>query len=433
MQKISTQPYKGSRDFYPEDMRLRNYIFNIWKDVCSSYGYKEYDGPFLEDFDLYAAKTGDEIVNNQLYSFTDKGSRKIAIRPEMTPTLARMISARYKTINYPARWFSIPNLWRYESPQRGRLREFFQLNVDILGVKSPEADFEIIKTAVEIMKRVGADESMFELRINDRRFMDDFYKDLDTNKTQKDGLNSALDKKLKISEENFVLMLKENAKLNDDQIEKVQNLIKSPQEILTKYENGGSVGAKSIVKILNLSRKNNIEKFIKFNPTIVRGLDYYTGTVFEQYDLNPDNTRAMFGGGRYDDLTDLFINKKIPATGYGMGDVTFMDFLKSWNLISEFENEIDYLIVRWPTKKESGVDKYYLKSQEAAQKLRGAGNNVITWLDSDTKLSKQLRYADKEDIPNVVIIGGEELKNNTVTIKNMKTGNQKTKSLNELT
>lgn len=431
MQKISTQPYKGSRDFYPKDMRLRNYMFGIWRDVCKSYGYKEYDGPFLENFDLYAAKTGDEIVENQLYYFTDKGDRKVAIRPEMTPTLARMISGKYKTINYPARWFSIPNLWRYENPQRGRLREFFQLNVDILGAESAEADFEVIKTAVEIMKRVGATEKMFELRLNDRRFMDDFYKDIEIDKTQQNELNSALDKKLKVPEETFKKMLTEDANLDDNQIEMVQNLFKKPQKTLTEYENKGSKGAQSIKQILEMAKQNNIDKFIKFNPTIVRGLDYYTGTVFEQYDLNPDNTRAMFGGGRYDDLTDLFIDKKIPATGYGMGDVTFIDFLESWDLIPEFENEVDFLIIRWPTKKESGQDKYYNRIQEVADKLRDTGNSVITWLDSNTKLSKQLRYADKENIAYVVIIGEEELEENTVTIKNMKTGDQKNKSLED--
>src|SRR3990167_9022659 len=158
MTKLLTNPYKGARDFYPEDWKIQNYIFEIWRKVCLSYGFEEYNGPFLEPFELYKAKSGQELVNEQLYSFEDKGGRKVAIRPEMTPTLARMVAAKYKELERPLRWFCIPNFWRYEKPQRGRQREFYQLNIDILGAFGPEADFEVLSVAIDIMKKFGASE-----------------------------------------------------------------------------------------------------------------------------------------------------------------------------------------------------------------------------------------------------------------------------------
>src|SRR3989338_2136475 len=172
---LSTQPYKGARDFYPEDKRIQKWMFAKLRDVVESFGYQEYDAQFIENFDLYAAKSGEELVNEQLYSFEDRGGRKVAIRPEMTPTLARMVAGQFKTLPQPIRWFSIPNLWRYEKPQRGRLREHFQLNVDIFGVDGVEADFEVVSIAIDIMKKVGADESMFEIRVGNRRLLNDVF------------------------------------------------------------------------------------------------------------------------------------------------------------------------------------------------------------------------------------------------------------------
>lgn len=421
--KLTTQPYKGSRDFYPEDFRVREYIFGIWRDVCKSYGYEEYDGPFLESFELYAEKSGDELVNEQLYFMEDKGGRKVAIRPEMTPTLARMVAAKYKTLQRPIRFFSVPNLWRYEKPQRGRLREFFQLNVDVLGVESPEADFEILMTAIAIMEKAGATEGMFELRLNDRRLMNDFYKELDLSQDQIDALTKALDKKLKISQKDFEEMLKDGDL--EKYVDKINKYIDKPEKMLKDFAK--STGAKSISRILELAKDNGIEKFMKFDPTIVRGLAYYTGTVFEQFDLNPKNTRAMFGGGRYDDLVKLFIDEEIPATGYGMGDVTFRDFLESWNLLPDFDSETEYLITKW-SEDDSKYDKY---GQKVAKKLRENGKNTEFWLGEYKKLDKQLKYASKKQIKYVIIAGEEEINKKEITIKDMKSGEQVTKSFDE--
>ena len=401
-QKLSTQPYKGSRDFYPADFRVREYIFSIWKDVCKSYGYEEYDGPFLESFDLYAAKSGQELVNERLYSFEDKGGRKVAIRPEMTPTLARMVAAKYKELERPIKWFCIPNFWRYEKPQRGRGREFFQLNVDILGVEGPQADFEVLSIAIDIMKKFGAKEGMFELRINDRRLMNQLYSDLGLNDSQISTLNKNLDKKLELPE-----------------------FLKNPQEILNKLDKQGNAGAKSINFVLEAAKKAGIAVFIKFDPTIVRGLDYYTGMVFEQYDLTPGNTRSMFGGGRYDDLLNIFIDAKIPATGLAIGDVNFLNFLKSWKLLPDLSATTEYLVTVWPSE-----DKKFMEaSQKAVEKLRADGKTAEIWLDSSTKLEKQLKYADRKGIQNAVIIGENELSQGKVTIKNLKTQKQETTTL----
>ncbi len=423
MKKLTTQPYKGSRDFYPEEFRVREYIFSIWRDVCKSYGYQEYDGPFLESFELYAEKSGDELVNEQLYFMEDKGGRKIAIRPEMTPTLARMVSGKYKTLQRPIRFFSIPNLWRYEKPQRGRLREFFQLNVDVLGVESPEADFEILMTAIDIMMKAGAKEGMFELRLNDRRLMNDFYDKLELSQDQISALSKALDKKMKISQSDFEEMLKEGDL--EEFIDTINKYIKNPSVMLTDFAE--STGSKSITRILELAKDNKIEAFMKFDPTIVRGLAYYTGTVFEQFDLNPDNTRAMFGGGRYDDLVKLFIDDEIPATGFGMGDVTFRDFLESWDLLPDFVSETEYLVTKWEENNKE-ADRY---AQEIAKKLRENGKNTEMWLGEYKKLDKQFKYANKKQISYVIIAGDEELKNNQITVKNMISGDQTTKSFDE--
>jgi histidyl-tRNA synthetase len=424
MNKISTQPYKGSRDFYPDEMQLRNYIFNIWREVCKSYGYKEYDGPFLESFELYQAKSGEELVNEQLYSFVDKGDRKIAIRPEMTPTLARMVAAQYKTLNFPVRWFSIPNLWRYEKPQRGRLREFFQLNVDVLGIDNVLADFEIISIAVSIMKKIGAKEGMFELRVNNRKLMEDFYTDLGLSEEQKTAFNKALDKKGKITEAEFYKIVEEKVNLPANQLKNIKSMLSDSQKFLDEMLSKQSQGAQEVKDLLKLVEDQNLQSFVKFDPSIVRGLAYYTGIVFEQFDLNPQNTRAMFGGGRYNDLVSIFIDKSIPATGFGMGDVTFMDFLKSWNLLPELESEIDYFIAWLPEKDEKKQAEYLKTVNLLADKLRQNGQKVSVWLEKDSKLEKQLKYANNIGAAKALILGASELKNSTVTVKNFKTQTQ---------
>ena len=414
--KLSTQSYKGSRDFYPEDMRIRNFIFDTWKKVCKSYGYEEYDGPFLESFEIYAAKSGEELVNDQLYSFTDRGERKVAIRPEMTPTLARMIAQKVNELPRPIRWFSIANFWRYEKPQKGRGREFFQLNTDIFGVENIEADFEIISIMADVMRGFGAKEEMFEIRVNNRKLMDTFYKKIGLEDVQIKTVNKAIDKSSKISKEEFEKWLKDDAKMEDKQIRLLTDFIKTPYPVIEELSQEGSTGANEIKKLMELIEKSDIKNFVKIDISTIRGLDYYTGTVFEIFDLNPVNSRAIAGGGRYDDLISLFGEEKLTGTGFAMGDITLVDFLKTWELLPKFDENYGYFITLWPSEDQ----KYFDKTLEVANTLRKKGLEVSTWLEKNTKIEKQLKYADKKKFEYVVIIGENEIEKGTVIIKNMK-------------
>jgi histidyl-tRNA synthetase len=259
--KLSTEPYKGVRDFYPEDMEVQNYIFSVWHKVAKEFDYKEYSASILESAELYKVKSGDEIVNDQMYTFTDKGDREVALRPEMTPTLARMVAGRRRSLKLPIRWYSIPNCFRYERPQRGRRREHWQLNCDIMGEKDTlKAEIEIIEIAYKIMKEFGADDSSFEIRLN-------------------------------------------NPSENISELENIKN------------------------KLEEVGIKNT-----KIDPSLARGQTYYTGTVFEIFDTDPANNRSICGGGRYDNLLQMFEVEPLPTVGFGMGDITIRDFLETHNL-----------------------------------------------------------------------------------------------------
>lgn len=427
-EKLNTQSYKGSRDFYPDDMRIRNFIFNTWKKVCKSYGYEEYDGPFIENFDLYAAKSGEELVNEQLYSFTDRGDRKVAIRPEMTPTLARMVAQKINELPIPIRWFSISNFWRYEKPQRGRGREFFQLNTDIFGVDNIEADFEIVSLMADIMFGFGAGENMFQIRVNNRRMMDDFYKSINLDSDQIKIVNKAIDKRPKISDEEFNKWLSEDAKVDNKQINSLTAFLGNPTQAINQFSESGSKGALEIKELIELVKSKGLDNVVKVDTTTIRGLDYYTGMVFEIYDLNPQNPRAIAGGGRYDDLVGLFVDDKLSGTGFAMGDITLQDFLETWNLLPKFESDADYLVTLWP----SDNPKFLQTTLKVSDILRKKGNNVVTWLDKNTKIDKQLRYADKRRVKFVVIIGENEVNNGSVTIKNMAEKTQEEISMSKL-
>lgn len=426
--KLNTQPYKGSRDFYPSDMKIRNFIFDNWKKVCKSYGYEEYDGPFLESFEVYAAKSGEELVNEQLYSFTDRGNRKVAIRPEMTPTLARMVAKKINELPRPIRWFSIANFWRYEKPQKGRGREFFQLNTDIFGVEGREADLEIISLMVDLMKIFGAKKNMFEIRVNNRKLMDNFYKKTGLNDEQIKIVNKAIDKRSKISKEEFEKWLSEDAKLQPEQIAKLSDFIDNPYPTIKSMCKDKYEGALEITELMNLIDETGLNDFVRIDASTIRGLDYYTGTVFEIFDLNPENSRAIAGGGRYDDLIGLFGNEKLTGTGFAMGDITFSDFLQTWKLLPEIDDSVDYFVTLWPSEN----PRYLLKSLEIARILREKGFKVSTWLDKSSKIDKQLKYADKRGAKFTIIVGENELKNDTLLVKNMKEKSQSEIKLKDL-
>ncbi len=329
--KLSTEPYKGVRDFYPEDMEVQNYIFSTWKKVCEEFGYKEYAASLLEPAELYRSKGSDEIVNEQMFTFIDRGEREVALRPEMTPSLARMIAAKRKSLKFPLRWYTIANCFRYERPQRGRKREHWQLNADVMGIKGVEAEVEIISLAYNIMKAFGADDKDFEIRLNNRKALNFMFKriEIDGNLQKEimrilDGAGRNPDWKAKLKEligENKLAVLIDFLEHNGGHT----GAVLSPEEIKEYYEI-------VIDKLYEKGIKN-----VRWDSKLVRGFDYYTGWVFEVFDTHEENRRSLFGGGRYDNLLEMFGVDPVPTVGFGMGDVTIRDFLETHKLRTQHE------------------------------------------------------------------------------------------------
>lgn len=375
--KLSTESYKGVRDFYPADMRVRNYMFRVIRETVESYGFEEYDASILEPAELYESKTSEEIVREQTYTFTDRGDRNVTLRPEMTPTVARMVAGGRRELGFPLRWYSIPNLFRYERPQRGRLREHYQLNADIFGSKSMEADIEIISLAHKILTNFGAKESDFEIRINNR---------------------GALKKAL------------------------MQNMSDEEAEAeLSKMDKGNSNASFNIEipeetqKIIDSLKERGITN-IRFDQTLVRGFSYYTGTIFEVFDTNSENSRSLFGGGRYDNLTTLFDDEQIPAVGFGMGDVTLRDFLETHRLLPDTASEPKVFIAT--------IDTEPKDAQKVADGLRQ--NNIPVEINiSDKKLGDQIKLAEKHAATHLIVLGETELQNEKLTIRNLSTRDEK--------
>src|SRR3989344_585032 len=310
---LSTEPYKGVRDFYPADWARMQDVFARIRETLRSWGYEEYNASPLERAELYEAKTSEEIVNEQTYTFMDRGDRKVTLRPEMTPTLARMVAAKRRELAFPLRWFSIGNRFRYERSQKGRLREFYQVDVDLLGVKDAKADGEIIVIAHALLTALGAKNEDFTIRLNSRTLLDAACRAIDLPDDAKQSYLRLLDKKGKMSAEEYGVALTAIA----------------PSDPLTLIEQGDARIQEEKEKLTSL-----IDAFaargmtnVVFDPTVVRGFDYYTGIVFEIFDTSGENSRALFGGGRYDNLVSLFGGDPVPAVGFAVGDVTLADFL----------------------------------------------------------------------------------------------------------
>jgi histidyl-tRNA synthetase len=416
--KLSTEAYKGVRDFYPEDMAVQNYIFNIFKKVCESYGYNQYDASVLEPADLYRAKSGDEIVNEQTYTFTDRGDREVTLRPEMTPTVARMVSAKKQELSFPLRWYSIPNLFRYEKPQKGRLREHWQLNVDLFGVADTAAEVEVISMAYSIMKEIGLKDTDFQIRLNSRKIMNYILNDLlSLDEATATKICKLIDKKNKLAAKDFADGVKE---LLNDKSAEFLTLLNSQnfEEFISRLPKTLEVSAKvdEIREVMAQLEKLGITNTV-FDQTLMRGFDYYTGIVFEVYDNNPENRRSVFGGGRYDDLLSIFDGEKVPAFGFGAGDVIIRDILTTYGQLPAYKPKTSLYICT--LKKE-----YIEYANELAQKLREAGINVAINL-TDKKVGDQIKSADKQKIPNIICIGEDEIKNGEFKLKNLNSGEEK--------
>ena len=421
-EKLSTNPYKGTRDFYPQEMRLRNWFFGVIRNVLENSAFDEYNGPMLESLDLYAAKSGEEIANEQTYNFTDRGDRRLAIRPEMTPTVARMVAGKMGELNFPLKWFSIPNMYRYERPQRGRLREFWQINVDIFGCDTYEADLECIASAINILKAYGADETMFTVHINNRRFFNDVIAAIAGTDAEGSRLVSkVIDRKNKIPRDAYEKELIALG-LDAEKIAKIDALYSMSVAEATALC-PDSVGSSELRLLFDALEKTGLLPYCVFDFGIIRGLDYYTGTVFEVFDNAPENNRAMFGGGRYDNLVGLFVkNAKISGVGYGMGDVTLENFLFTHKLVPEtFGSGVKVLVTRFD-------DVPYEKYLGIVDTLRAEGIVSSVYLGTK-KFGKQIDFAVKDGYSHVVIMGGDELARDVVRIKNLGTREEQECSL----
>jgi histidyl-tRNA synthetase len=415
--KISTEPYKGVRDFYPADMAVQNYLFSTMRKTVESFGYSEYGASVLEPADLYKAKSGEEIVNEQTYTFTDRGDREVSLRPEMTPTVARMIAAKLKEFSFPLRWYSIPNLFRYEKPQRGRVREHWQLNVDIFGVKDLNADVEVISIASKMMQNFGLKEADYEIKINNRKIVDYVLKDLfalDEETGHK--VAKAIDRKGKMSKEDFEMIIQE---LIPERSSEFIELLNSNnfEEFVSKLPESAK-GKEGIIEVKELIEK--LEKLgitnTVFSQDLMRGFDYYTGIIFEVFDKNPENKRAVLGGGRYDEILAIFDKEVVPAVGFGVGDVVIKDMLETYGLMPKISPASDlHLCV---------MDKDSIGyAQDLAQKARDAG--IKTTVDySGKKVGDQIKYADKNKTPFIVCIGSQEIETGKLKVKELSTGKE---------
>ncbi len=418
---LSKKPYKGTRDFFPEDKRIRDYLFQKMKETADLYAYESYDGPLLEEVELYKAKSGEELINDQIYSFHDRGERFVAIRPEMTPTVARMVAQVHKEVSKPIRWFSIPNLYRYERPQRGRLREHWQFNVDIFGAPETMGELEILQIAVSLMESFGATSEHFEILINDREIVDlIFNKVLKSEGDLSLKLYKLVDRYKKLSREKF-----------NEQLEQLNLSVESKDAFLTylslssidelkKFLESNKLETEgfSLFKLGEHLEKLHIDEFVKYDPSIVRGLDYYTGIVFEIFDKNPENRRAICGGGSYANILKIFNENPMPGVGFGLGDVTLRDFLTTHSLLPDLSKPVTKIFLS--TQDEKGLP-YILK---LAKDLRKEGISVQTHLET-LKMNKVFNLAEKKGAEFVGILGTNEIESGVIQIKKLSDKNQK--------
>ena len=424
---LSKKPYKGCRDFFPQEMREREYLFDAMKKTAMSFAYEPFDGPMVEEVELYKAKSGEELINEQIYDFTDRGGRHVAIRPEMTPTVARMVAQIHKQAPKPIRWYSIPNLMRYEKPQRGRLREHWQFNVDIFGAPENLGEIEVLSLLASLLEGFGADKSMFGILLNDRKIVDFVFNSLLKVDAQTSyRLYKIIDKSKKVDEAALDKMVRE-VLADENQIAIFFDYLKlsSFEDAISYLEQKGYEGVGSLQSFLEKLKISQAYPYVQYDPAIVRGLDYYTGVVFEVFDKHPDNRRAIAGGGAYANLLQIFNEEPLGGIGFGMGDVTLKDFLVSHGLMPDLSHGEHDLFVAYMEDEGEAV------AMEASQALRKAGLKVETNL-GPIKFKKVFKTAEAKGHKSVAIIGGDEAKSRSLTIKNMQARQQETFSLDDI-
>ncbi len=427
--KFSKEPLRGMDDYYPADLREVNWIIENIKDVAERYGYEEYETPQIEPVEIFAAKSSDELVNEQSFIMEKKEGERLILIPELTPSLARMVAKKSQELKKPIRWFSIPTCFRYERPQKGRRRAFIQPNIDILGEESLYADLEIFNIIVDIFTQFGATSEQFQIYYNSRRFMDSVCKYiLEIREDISPLVFKILDKSDKMDDTEFEKLVIET--FQDEVI--IQGILKlkdakGVSELLKKFDNipEGFYESKGYLELINfeqLIKEVDISNYCTFSSGTVRGLDYYTGIIYEVFDTGKENIRSIFGGGRYDDLLSIFSDEKITGTGFGMGVYMFSLFLKTYNLIPEEIKEKDYSDTIYIASINEDMSTYAF---ELARTIRDEDFPCI--IDYRFKnLKNQLKKASDLGIIIVLILGPEELAERKVTIRNMISEEQKT-------
>ncbi len=413
---MQTKGLKGFRDFYPAETAFRNHLFSVWRDVAARYGFEEYDGPPLEPLELYTRKSGEEIVE-QLYNFEDKGGREVAFRPEMTPTLARMIAARAQALKKPIRWFSIPQLLRYERPQRGRLREHYQFNMDIIGESGPLADAEVIAGALDIMRALGFGADEIRVRVSDRKVARALLGALGLSEQQVLAAFPCIDKLERETRETLIKQLSRDADVDERLAHRVLAVgeitgIQGVQDALEATSDDGEI-AEALTECVQALDAMGLGDFVEVDLSIVRGLAYYQGIVFEVFDV-AKSLRAICGGGRYDGLIKLLGGPDLPAVGFAMGDVVIGELLKNRGDTKRNGTRVDAFLV--PITMEDLPDVLRL-----AHGLRDAGVRVEYALKQQS-VTKQLKLAASRAAPRAVLIGPDERERGAALVRDLGTG-----------
>ncbi|OGO72727.1 MAG: histidine--tRNA ligase [Chloroflexi bacterium RIFOXYC12_FULL_59_14] len=401
------QPVKGTREFYPEQMALRNFIYSKVRAASQAFGYQEWDAPFIEPLDLYAAKSGEELVKKQSFVFKDRGGDEIALRPELTPSLARMVAAKQGELTFPVRWWSFGPFWRYESPQKGRSREFFQWNIDLLGADSPEADAELIAVAATFLRSVGLDPARATVSVNNRRLMEFQFDALGILPEKRLEVSGLVDRRTKMEAAKWEASALEIG-LTQKQLDGLKFLLGNLD--LWKQSD-------ELVRVFAALEALGVKEYVKFDPNIMRGLLYYTSTVFEAFETSGSVKRAILGGGRYDNLLADVGGNPLPATGFAMGDVVIGIVLQENGLVPEFVPSPAPVLV---TVFDQSL---WLQSNALAAELRRAGLNVMVYPEP-AKLPKQFKYADKMKMRVAVTVGPDEAAKGQVAVKNLGSGEQ---------
>ncbi len=412
--KNIVQAVKGTRAFYPDQMSVRNWLYEKMKHISSQFGYEEYDGPFLEKIDLYAAKSGEELVKEQAFVFPDRNNDLIALRPELTPSLARMVAEKQNELIFPLRWWSFGPFWRYERPQKGRTREFFQWNIDLIGIDSPSADAELIGICALFLKFVGLTPDQVTVFVNHRQLINQEILNLGISDELKKKVFKLIDRIDKMESQVWDgLMLEEG--LTNKQLGGLKQIL-GDKELWKKSE--------ELTQIFGFLKDIGASEFVQFNPKIIRGLDYYTKVVFEAWDVGGDG-RALLGGGHYDNLVSDLGGDPLPGVGFAMGDVMISLILEKYGCLPMSNNREKTVMV---TTFEETSQNLTLK---IASELRDNGISTITY-PQPAKLQRQIKFADRLGLKIVVMIGPSEIESNSVTIKNLATTAQVTVPRKEL-